>query len=325
MTRPATATARLAVAAVLSAALLSACGDDEPTGAEDPAATAASQDAGGPTEPSTEPSTEPATEPSTEPVTGPSTEPPGETVEAEVFFVADTPRRPALFGEVHPVPAGDPLTGAMEALLSGDPDDPDYRTLVPDGSLEPHAGFDGTGADGSFAVHLTDATWTERPAGMSQREATLAVQQVVYTLQHASGPDRPTRASVTFYLDTRPVSFLGVPSDVAAARELDVRGLVNVYAPVEGDTVSGTFTAVGGASSFEATVPWQVRDAQGRVVTEGFSTAEGWIGRLHPWTAEVDVSRLAPGEYTFVAMTDDPSGGAEGFGPTEDTRTITVG
>ena len=37
----------------------------------------------------------------------------------------------------------------------------------------------------------------------------------------------------------------------------------------------------------------------------------------------IDVSDLAPGTYTFVAMTDDPSGG-EGLGPFTDTRTIIV-
>ena len=47
------------------------------------------------------------------------------------------------------------------------------------------------------------------------------------------------------------------------------------------------------------------------------------MDKLYPWTAEVDVSGLAPGTYTFVAMTDDPSGG-EGAGPTEDTKTIVV-
>ena len=47
------------------------------------------------------------------------------------------------------------------------------------------------------------------------------------------------------------------------------------------------------------------------------------MDKLYPWETEVDVSDLAPGTYTFVAMTDDPSGG-EGGGPTEDTKTIIV-
>ena len=54
---------------------------------------------------------------------------------------------------------------------------------------------------------------------------------------------------------------------------------------------------------------------------KGFATAEGWMDKLYPWQAEVDVSGLAPGTYTFVAMTDDPSGG-EGRARRH-TRTIT--
>ena len=38
----------------------------------------------------------------------------------------------------------------------------------------------------------------------------------------------------------------------------------------------------------------------------------------------IDVSDLAPGDYTLRVQTDDPSGG-EGPGPFEDTRTFTVG
>ncbi len=99
--------------------------------------------------------------------------------------------------------------------------------------------------------------------------------------------------------------------------------LVSVTTPEEGATVSGTFTATGVASSFEATVPWEIRQGD-EVVKTGFSTAEGWMEKLYPWTTEVDVSDLPPGDYTFVALTDDPSGGAEGHGPSEDTKSITV-
>ena len=48
------------------------------------------------------------------------------------------------------------------------------------------------------------------------------------------------------------------------------------------------------------------------------------MDKLYPWETEVDVSDLEPGTYTFVALTDDPSGGAEGGGPTEDSKTIVV-
>ena len=53
--------------------------------------------------------------------------------------------------------------------------------------------------------------------------------------------------------------------------------------------------------------------------------AQGWgPDKLFPWELTVDVSTLAPGTYTFVAMNDDPTGGAEGHGPATDSRTIVV-
>ena len=98
--------------------------------------------------------------------------------------------------------------------------------------------------------------------------------------------------------------------------------LVNVTQPEQDSQPGATFFASGVANSFEATVPWEVRDESGATVLEGFATAEGWGDHLYPWESEVDASGLAPGTYTFVAMTDDPSGG-EGGGPTEDTKTFT--
>ncbi len=155
-------------------------------------------------------------------------------------------------------------------------------------------------------------------------EAKLAVQALVYTVQGALQSRAPVQ--VVGEPGGPAVPMFGVDTDggVANADQLDVLALVSVTSPESGAEVSGTFTASGVASSFEATVPWEVRDSSGTVVLDGFSTAEGWMDRLYPWQSEVDVSGLAPGEYTFAAMTDDPSGG-EGPGPFEDTKVISVG
>ena len=109
---------------------------------------------------------------------------------------------------------------------------------------------------------------------------------------------------------------------MTAAPQATVVNQVIINDPVEGLEVTGTFTARGAANSFEANVPWELRDGE-TVVRQGFATATGAGDRLHPWETEVDLSGLAPGDYTFVASTDDPSGG-EGAGPYSDTRTITV-
>lgn len=294
---------------LLALVLLAGCGDDEPTGADDPARPAGeTTDASEPTDEASSASSSPTTD--TE-----DTDAPDDTVSVEVYFVGETPRGPRLFAERHAVDAEDPVKGAINLLTSGGAKDPDYRSLVPDGSLAPQVNQD----DGAYVMDIGD--WTERPDDMSKAQARLAVQQVVHTVLSVTDGDRDR--PFTFQVGHDPGPYLGVPSGVTAADELDVRGLVNILSPVEEETVRGTFTAEGVASSFEATVPWEVRDASGAVVVDGFTTAEGWIERLYPWTAEVDVSSLAPGEYTFVAMTDDPSGG-EGGGPTEDTKTIVV-
>ncbi|MCR1782311.1 hypothetical protein KVF89_07185 [Nocardioides carbamazepini] len=295
----------LLVALAATACLLAACGDDsDPESEETPSAT-------------------PSTSPVASDTPTASEEPAGE-LSVTAYYVGDTPRSRALYGEQHAQAVPDDPIGF---LLDG-PVDPDYRTLLPAGSIEPGVSFDGVGAGGTFQVELTDASWSERPDGMTRRDARLAVQQLVWTLNSVQGgagadPSLRTGAGVAFHLDGAEVSYLGIPSGVRAAPELDVLAAVNVTAPADGTAVDDTFTATGMASSFEATVPWEVQDASGKVVLDGFATAEGWIERLYPWSAEVDVSELPAGAYTFVARTDDPSGG-EGGGPTEDTKRITV-
>lgn len=237
-------------------------------------------------------------------------------VTVPVYFVGDTPQGPRLFREFRAVPADNPLAEAAALMAAGDALDPDYRTAYPDGSF---ASIEY--ADGGFRVVLPDDTWTTTSGLDSSEEATLAVQQLVYTLQGV----QQERVPVTVFVGESPATLFGVDTaaGVQAEPQLDVLGLVSITSPEEGATVSGTFTASGVASSFEATVPWEIRQGD-KVVLDGFATAEGWMDKLYPWEAEVDVSDLAPGEYTFIARTDDPSGGAEGAGPHEDSKTITV-
>ena len=297
----------LAVTATITALVLSGCGDDEPTGnnnADDPASTPASD--------TSEPTTDATTAPTDEPTETETTTATAATVSVPIFFVADTPHGPALFAELREVEEDNPLEEAAALMTSGDAADPDYRTLYPAGTFE-SIEYDGE----KFVVTVADDGWNARAPGMSQLDAKLAVQQLVYTLQGVEGAEVPVvvvPSGILFGVDA---------AAIGAADELDVRGFANVLAPAEGATVSGTFLASGEASSFEATVPWQIRDEAGGAVLDGFATAEGWTDGLYPWETEVDVSSLAPGTYTFVAMTDDPSSG-EGPGPTEDTKTIVV-
>lgn len=306
------ATAGLAAAAVL-AALLAGCGDDagDNDTADDKAGETSSADES-PADDETPPSDD-----ATEETSDGTTEGSGDTVAVPVYFVGETPQGPRLFREFRAVESDNPLEEAVALVTAGDALDPDYGTLFPPGAFASV-----TFADGEFVVEVADDAWRTM-VDQGPEEARLAVQQLVYTVQGVE----QTRATVRVVGpsgEPEPTLFgLDAEDGFEAAPQLEVLGLVNVTTPEEGAAVEDTFTAEGLASSFETTVPWEVRDADGNVVVDGFTTAEGWVDKLHPWEAEVDVSDLESGTYTFVALTDDPSGG-EGGGPTEDSKTIVV-
>lgn len=289
----------VAAGAVLALGVLAGCGDDDP--AAEPTPTAPTSDVA---------TGSAAGTPS-------ATGSPGDEASAvPAYYAGETPQGDRLYREFIQVAGADRLVATAAAVTSGDPVDPDYRTLWPKGRFASV-----TRSAVAIEVGLADDTWLTG-GSLQPAQAKLAVQQLVYSLQGAVGERLPLR--VTY--DGKPAAtLLGVPvgDGLRAAPELDVLALVNVTEPAEGTAVSDTFTASGRASSFEATVPWEIQDSSGKVVLENSAMADGWIDKLWPWTTQVDVSELPPGSYTFVARTDDPSGG-EGGGPTEDTKRITV-
>jgi hypothetical protein len=238
-----------------------------------------------------------------------------------IYYLGETPLGTRLYREFRQAP-GFMWTEMAIQLLSWAPDDPDYRTPWPTGSFET-AKVVGRGESRIIEVTLADESLHDRPEGMSETEAGLAVEQVIYTLQAVAGERWP----VQFRLHGNPIDqVLGVPTSepLANAPQSDVLALVSISDPSEGRIVEGSFSANGAALSFEGTVPWELQDSAGTVVRSGFATGTFEPPRLTPWaTGQIDVSGLPPGRYTFVAKTDDPSAG-EGPGPTVDTRTITI-
>jgi Immunoglobulin-like domain of bacterial spore germination len=260
--------------------------------------------------------TDPATGTPTETPTDTETTEPADTVTVPVYFVGDTPQGPRLFREFRAVPSDNPLMEAIALMLAGDALDPDYGTLWPSVEMSVSA------TDGVLLVDIPGDGFTDRPDGMSRKTAKLALQQLVHTVQGVQQERVPVWIERG---DTDPALFgFSTETEFTNADALDVLGLVNVTTPEQGAVVTGdTLEASGVASSFEATVPWEIRQGD-EVVLDGFATAEGWMDKLYPWETSIDVSGLAPGDYTFVARTDDPSAG-EGPGPHEDTKAFTIG
>lgn len=238
----------------------------------------------------------------------------GDMVTVPIYFVGDSPMGVRLYREFRRVEADNPLDEATALLVAGDALDPDYATLLDGIDLGPIVP-----RDDSIDVGIAGGPYP-RPDDMTGAEAEVAIQSLVYTLQGSTQTRLPIRFAGAGIEELLGID-ITVPIDASA--QLDVLSLVNVTTPESGATLSGSFTAEGVASSFEATVPWQIKNASGVVVAEDSAMAEGWFEKLYPWSTEIDISGLPPGEYTYAALTDDPSGG-EGPGPFQDTKAITI-
>jgi hypothetical protein len=256
--------------------------------------------------------------------TQPTEAPPAIKTPVAVYYVGDGPRGPRLFRYLQPLAGQPDIPATRLDRLTATPTDSDYRTLWPEGAFtgqvsDPEADMVFVGVDDS--VH-------DRPAGMTEAEAQLAIEQVLYTLHD----EFPEVRAVQFRYGANPIDqVFGVPTSepLTLGPVVTTLSLMSINHPTEGQAVSGSFVADGLNNGYEATYRWQLHQgrADGPVVDEGFGMASGCCAtdRLFPWATDpIDVSSLEPGTYTFVAMNDDPSGGAEGNGPDTDTRTIVV-
>lgn len=256
-----------------------------------------------------------------DPGPGPATSPPAPSpsqLEA-VYYVGDTPAGPRLYRYFQSPHAGEDVLD----LLTQTPADPDYRTAWAPGSF---AGvtFDGP-VPGQIDVTIAKASLRERPAGMTELEAALAIEQVIYTVQAAARAEE--RLPVQFRFGDNPIDqVLGVQTSepLAAAPQLDVLSLMSISDPVEGLVVSDSFVARGVANGFEGTVACRLLNDDREAVWEE-PTIAGWgEPKLFPWELTVDLAGVPPGTYQFWCSTDDPTGGTEGRGADVDTRTVVV-
>lgn len=258
---------------------------------------------------------------------GSSSAPAGDTVAVPVYFAGDTADGTYLYREFVRVPKGDRLTQAALNSMASDPADPDYRTLWPARPGNVDVSFDGTGADGLITVDLDDEGLHDRPSGMSEREAQLAIEQVIYTVQGAAGAGR---VPVQFFIDGKHTDqVLGVPTSepLSNGELLDTLSHVNLTTPTEGDELTGDTLEVSGvANSFEANVVIRLQRYEGtHVVFEKPLTAEGYMEpKLFPFAGSFDISQVPAGTYVLHATTDDPSGGEEGRGAFMDSKVITI-
>lgn len=317
----------VATAAVIGGVVLATDGDDRSGREPDVAGTPSTSESASPSQ---SPSPSPTTDSSPSPTASPGTpEParavdPASTTALPVYYVGEVPGGLALYREFQadPTTGDDKVLRATERAVELAPVDPDYRSAWPEDA-------DVTSAEATADLITVDISGDlrNRPSGMTEREAALAVEQVVYTAQAAFSQGR---VPVQILLNgSRSDMVLGVPSSEPLANSpvLQTLAHASLTTPFQGQVVSGdTILVEGVANSFEANVLIELRPAGGgAAVLQDFATAEGYMGeKLFPFEKTLDVSGLPAGSYVLAVSTDDASGGAEGNGPHTDTKAVEI-
>jgi hypothetical protein len=244
-------------------------------------------------------------------------ETPAELQTVPVYYVGETGQGPRLFREFHKVRADrDAATEAVSSAVGVEPTDNDYgspwfgTSVVADSVV--HEG-------GTITVDLaTDAPVRGRPGDMTEEEAAMAVEQVLYTAQAALQSRDPVQILVN---GNRTDQVFGVPTSEPLAQGDEASTLAQVWIiePAEGARVPSGFEVSGVGAFFEANVVWELRQG-GKVVESGFTTAEECC-RMAPYS--FPLPDVPAGDYLLVVKDQDMSEG-EGFPPFEDTKNITI-
>lgn len=274
----------------------------------------------------------------TQPVTPAPSETPSATVTppasqaftVPVYWPGQTPAGMRLFREFTHAEGETKLEAAIKTAVLEAPDDPDYTALWRTaGAADCSAELTGDTVtinvdaepDPSEHARLHDGS------SLPDDQRAIAIEQLIYTAQAAVGKGR---VPVQFLLDGKHTdTLLGLPvsEPLANAPVLDTLSHVNLSTPSEGQVITGdTINVTGVANSFEANVVLRLQRYEGNYIAfQGPVTAEGWMGeKLFPFSTSIDISKVTPGKYILMAMTDDPSGGAEGPGAFTDTKVITI-
>jgi hypothetical protein len=241
---------------------------------------------------------------------------PGTPTAVPVYYAGDTSHGPRLFREFHTWSGPNAAKAAVTDALTGSARDGDYHTLWPAGTTVSSVRLDATSGAIEIDLGSGSAGLVDPPAGMSETEASEAVQALVYTAQGALQSVAPVRFLVG---GSQTDTILGVPSaqPVGRADQAAVLAQVFIIDPAQAASVTSPFRVDGQAAAFEANVQWELKQG-GRVVKRGFTTARECC-TLAPYHFSV---KAPPGNYTLVVHDEDASGGQ---GRTwQDTKQITV-
>jgi hypothetical protein len=229
----------------------------------------------------------------------PTTTPTGGPVGARVWFVRN--ELVATSGRVVTAPAV--ARGAIEALLAGpDPREVelDLATAIPTGTRMRSIDID----QGDATVDLSGDFVT----GGGSLSMQLRVAQVVFTVTQFEAVDE-----VTITIDGRRVDAIGGEGvDATDLTRADVTGVtpaILVESPVPDQPLGDALEVSGLANTFEATILYELVDAAGVVVDDGFATATTGNGTWGTFSFTIDTAGATPGEAILTLWQEDADSG----------------
>ncbi|PKM77289.1 MAG: spore gernimation protein [Firmicutes bacterium HGW-Firmicutes-15] len=227
-----------------------------------------------------------------------------QTTNVAVYYLKSTDNEFYLVREVHQVEKTPAVAqAAVEELIKGNPVTPGaYRVLSPDTKV--------LGININQGLATVNFSSEVLRANVGSVGEALGIVSIVNTLT-----EFPTIQKVSFMVDgqvEKAIDWWGHVglSEQPFSRNLTVvnEPVIWVTAPVPGQIISSPVEIKGNARVFEATVSFRVRDTNGNILAEGFTTAsEGAPGR-GDFLGRLDFKPAGPGkgqiEVFEVSMKD---------------------
>lgn len=243
----------------------------------------------------------------------------GTTRPVFVYFVGDTAAGPRLYRELRSdLDPDSRVVLAIHAALRGDALDPDYRSPWPEGVVL-RQWLPGPDV---ITVVLEGAP-EERPPGMSEEDARLALELLVRTAQDVYGQGEvPVDVQIEQQVTD---TVLGVPTTapLTGSPDLDVLAPVSLTEPAEGAVVrkNDFITVDGEAVSADGRVSLQVKKPRegAAAVFDGQSNLVPSDGPLASFSVDFSYEGLQPGDYDVTATITNSDGTTD-----SDTRRITI-
>jgi hypothetical protein len=233
--------------------------------------------------------------------------PVAQTMEVAVFYLKSTANEIYMIREVHQVEKSSAVAGAaLNEMIVGNPQTPGAYRVVPADSR-----ILGINLDQGLAT--VDFSGEVLKANVGASGEALGIASIVNTLTEFS-----TIQKVQFTVDGQADKGMDWWGHVGLYEQPFIRDLSSVYepaiwvtTPVAGHTITTPVEISGNARIFEAMVSFRLKDANGNILSQGFTQATAGAPDRGDFTAELDFTPAAAGKGQLEVFEASMKDGSE--------------